>query len=43
MTIRSIIVAAILAIGFAGAASATSQTAPAHQYTNTVAHNFYGQ
>jgi hypothetical protein len=43
MTIRSILVAAVLALGFATAASATSQTVPAHQYTNTVAHNFYGQ
>ena len=43
MTIRSILVATVLALGFATAASAATQTAPVHQYTNTVAHNFYGQ
>ena len=43
MTIRSLLVAAVFALGFAGTASATTQTAPVHQYTNTVAHNFYGQ
>lgn len=44
MKIRSILVAAVLAFGFATSASAlNNQSAPAHQYTNTVQHSFYGQ
>jgi len=44
MKIRSILVAAVLAFGFANTASAlTNQNTPAHQYTNTVQHSFYGQ